>query len=141
MTKSHYEGTCTFEDAAGVTLFNKENYKVSISVVITANEMRTVSCVFDTGAGLNVIREDFLGKRWARSMKQNISNNLKSATNQGVRVAGTITSHVRMCDCRVCVVFGVVKSLAVPVLLGNFIHRSLCESDFSIKAEDLYVQF
>lgn len=52
-------------------------------------------------------------------MKHNISDNLRSATNQIALVAGAISLHVTMCDCRVPVVISVVKYLAVSVLFGT----------------------
>lgn len=49
---------------------------------------------------------------------------LKSSTSEPVCVLGIITLHVRMRDCRVRIDFGVVRNLAVSVLLGKtFIDR------------------
>lgn len=81
--------------------------------------MHPINSFFDTGAGKNLIREDILQTEWLRAIQSKTQQALQNATNQKVSVVGTIMLHFRMTNCRVGVIFGLVRNLAVPVLLDT----------------------
>lgn len=58
---------------------------------------------------------------------------MKDATNQKVTVVGRIALHVKMGDCRVKVVFGDVRHLVVPVLVGTSFMDRLVKGIFSLE--------
>lgn len=118
VTKSQYVELCVFEKAVKIVFFHKKNCKVPISVGITENEIRSVSCVFKSSVGPNVIREDSPSKQ-EPGMVRNTSEHLTSATNQKVHIAETVTLHVRMGDCCLRAVFGLVKNLCLSVFLDT----------------------
>lgn len=84
-----------------------------------ANKMRPVNCVFDTGAGLNIIREDFLGAEWLEAIQVNNRPSLMNETNRKDSIVRTVALHVRLVDSRVRAVFGIVCNLVVLALLGK----------------------
>lgn len=123
-TTKQCENICTFEETKNVTLFNKNNYEVFISIGAVATEMHPGTCVFNMTASPNLIREKFFRQGWHKLIGPDNSPDVKSTTSESVRVLDIITLHVRMGDGGVRVDFGVVRNLVVNVLLGtNFIDR------------------
>lgn len=49
-----------FPDTGEVSLFKNKNYQCSVSIGIHSSQMHLVVCVFNTGAGPNIIRVDAL---------------------------------------------------------------------------------
>lgn len=49
--KEPYSRVCRTKETDSVTLFTTKNYKVTISIALTASRMRSVNCVFETGNG------------------------------------------------------------------------------------------
>lgn len=100
-------------------MLNKRIYTVSISVDLMAIKTHPVSCVIDTGAGRNTIREDFLRAEWLKAIYVNNRPAIMKANDQKVSVVGTATPRLRTGYSGVRVVFCVVQSVAVAVLLGT----------------------
>lgn len=113
-----YKQVCTPEETKNVPSFNKMKYKVIISIGTVATEIHSVNCVFDTGAGPNLIWEIFLRQGWHKVIRPAHEPDVKTALSKFVPNLGTITLYVSVSDCRVCVNFGVVRNLAVSVLFG-----------------------
>lgn len=84
-----------------------------------AKKMHTVSSVYDAGAGPNVTRKTFLELKWLGGVQASNQLALKCETSQKVLVFGKVMIRVRIGDVRVRVVFGYVRCLAVPILLGT----------------------
>lgn len=59
---------CSFEETVYIPANNKTQQKVSISVALIADKIQPVNSVFDTGAGLSIIQEDFLGAECLRAI-------------------------------------------------------------------------
>lgn len=97
-----------------------KNYKLSMSIGTAAMGMHPVNCFFDTAAGRSLIWEKFLTHGWLKMIRPARAPDLKSSRSESVHFLGIITIHFRMGDCRLCVIFGVVENLGVPVLLGTF---------------------
>lgn len=123
-----YRKICLFGETDDIVLFNKIDYKVSISVGFITNKIHPVNCVSCIGARPNIIREDFLEADGPRSIQADNRPSLRNAAKQKFSNFGTITLYVGIDNCTARVVFGVVHSLVVPVLLTiSFIYRFLKE--------------
>lgn len=83
-----FEQICTFKETSHFTLFNKDNCKVSISIRTVATEMSPVNCVFDTGAGSDLTRENFLKQGLHKLIKPVHAADFKSATSNSFCVLG-----------------------------------------------------
>lgn len=70
------------------------------SLSLTANKMYSVCCVFDTGSGPSLIREDFSAAERLTAIQESSWQALKNTMNQNVSVVGTITLHVGIFDFR-----------------------------------------
>lgn len=80
--------------------------------------------ILDTGAGPNLVDSQLLPLSWSSKVKPVADPGLTAAGKQTITVEGVILLHVQLGDLRVRVWFGVVKNLAVSVLLGtSFIDR------------------
>lgn len=96
----------------------------SISVGLMANKMRTFNNVFDVSSEQNVIREVLVEAEWFSAIQERNRSALKNTTNPKVSVVRMMTLHIRIKEYSVRVVFGVIRHLTVPVLLGtSFIDR------------------
>lgn len=82
--------------------------------------MRLVDCVLDSCSGPNQKREDIVELDSMSSICVNEKPLLRSATNQNMEVLGNIVLHVRIGEARIRDVFGIVRKLAVSVLLRTF---------------------
>lgn len=128
--KEPYAEVCTFEEADRVTVFMKNNNKVTISFGLTASLMRPINCFFDTGAGPNLLSEEFIRPDWLPSICSCDSIRLNSATNQKVKIVGKIVLHVRTGKSFRRVMFGIFRNLAVIVLLGSLVIDRFINSFF-----------
>lgn len=91
-----------------VTVFNKKNYKVIMSVGKAETEMHLVICILETGAGPNLFREAFIGNRWHKMIRSTPEPDLKSTISESVCILGTINLYVSQSDCRVLVSSSIV---------------------------------
>lgn len=111
------EQVCTIKETTGVTVFNKESYRVSISIDTVSTEMNRMKCFFDTDPGPNLSRESFHRNGWPKLTVPAHASNLKTATSNSVCVPSTITLHVMMSHGRVCVGFDAARTLAVYIII------------------------
>ena len=83
--------------------------------------------VFDTGAGINVIRRSALPNGWEASRVTNEElPNLGDANGQPFRVGGALKLYVRLRDAMYSTAFVFVEHLAVDVILGTtFMNRNV----------------
>lgn len=79
--------------------------------------MRPIVCIFDTGAGPNLIRADVLDTSGQGSIGQRDMLDIRNAFDTRLKVSGTITLHLGMGGSRTRVNFGFVNEQVVPVLL------------------------
>lgn len=71
-----------------------------------------------------MIIEAYLVAHWVIAMKPTAHSKLICATNQPVKISGTIVPYLRIGEARVRGVFGVVWNLVVPLILRtSFINR------------------
>lgn len=99
-------------------------------VTLMAKKMLLVNSAFDTGEGPKLTRADFLKAEWLRATQANGRPGLKNTTNPKVDVVGIITLNIWLDDSRAKVVSGVVRNLAVLILLetsviDRFVRTSL----------------
>lgn len=88
--------------------------------------MHTLVSLFDTGASPISVKKDFLPLTWRKSTKTNKSTLLGTANCKVVSFEGIVSLFVCMGGLRMSAWFGVVKNLAVDVLLGtSFIDRRI----------------
>lgn len=74
------------------------------------------------------MREDFLETDWLRAIRAVNEPSLRSETNQKDGIVGTVLLHARIRDARVFRVSGVVRKMAIPILLEtSFIARFVKE--------------
>lgn len=107
-----------FEKSEDILLFSKRSYRVSFLVVFMAIKTRAVNMVFDTGSERKFIWEHFLKAELLKTIQASNRHSLKSGTNREDTCLKIIMLHVETDYLSVKVVFGNVRSLAVPVLLG-----------------------
>lgn len=74
---------CVFQDPGNICLFNDQNNKILFSVGLLAHKMYLLRLVFDTGAGPNLIRADFLQTEWFNDIQAIGQSSLQSETGQG----------------------------------------------------------
>lgn len=91
---------------------------MAISFGLTAWQMHSINCTFDTSTGPNLLREEPVEPDWLLSIRLCDSPWLKRTTIQTVGVIVTIVLYVRVRDSRKCVMFEIIRNVAVPVLLG-----------------------
>lgn len=96
--------TRLFEETKEVLLFNKKNYKFSISVNLMGNMMHLINVFFSTGAGPNLTSEDFITAEWLKSIRAGGQPALKHTSNQTDSGVVLITLHVKMGECIVRVI-------------------------------------
>lgn len=124
LPKHMYNDVYTFEDTYGVTLLTKKEYKAAISFVLTVSHIRPITSVFSTGNGPNLLQEDLIKLNWLPSIGTFDSPRLNSVTSQRVEVNGKITLHVWIGESRIRVSSGIVRNLAVSVLLDtSFVYK------------------
>lgn len=97
-------------------MFNKRDYKVAIAIELNSLRMCPVNGVFETSAGPNLLHADMVKLDWKSPIRVIDKRRLSSAINQKVEDVDTII-HINMGEARVRVTFGIIKNLAVPVLL------------------------
>lgn len=86
------------ENTEDTLLFNKSNYKISISVGPMANKMPPVNSFSDTRAKQTIIREDFIEAKSLEAIQASYQLALSNASTQKVSIVETISLHVKMDD-------------------------------------------
>lgn len=115
-------------DETDVKELFKKNFRVQICVGILSNMSRPTVCVFDAGAGSNLVCTSYLPvNRFKRICPiQNMS--LRPASNNPRRHHRKIILSIQPGDIHVFVDIGAVDNLAVPLLIGtSFIDRFVKE--------------
>lgn len=115
-----YAEVCTSDDTDEVALFNKKHYNVAIIIELISWRMCPVNCLFNTGTGPNLLRENMNEAYWMSTIRVSKTLRLRSATSQKVEVVDIILFHVRMGESCVRVMFGIFRNLTVSVRLGTF---------------------
>lgn len=113
--QNYMQKICSFKNSENICLLKKID-QMSISVGVDSKNMPLVYCLFCAGAGLSLIHEDFLKLDGHEKIRTDGQPQLSNATSQKASVTETVVFYLRMGDTRVWVVFGVVRSLAVPIL-------------------------
>lgn len=80
--------------------------------------MHPVTYSFETSAGTNLSREMFLKASLLQNIRGASSLSLRSATSQNVSIVGKTLLHFKIGHAHIQQLFGVVRSLTVPILLG-----------------------
>lgn len=113
-----------FKKPGHIYLFSKRAYNVSIYVGLSLHKMRSVQCIFDTGAVSKLIRKYLLETDWFQNIQAASMPSLRSTVHQKFSVVETVLLHVKKEDARIPMVFGVVRNLKGPISLGSsFIDR------------------
>lgn len=69
-TDEQYKEALTFPETDGVMLFKNKNYKVPVSIGINLSRMLPTVCLFEIGAGPNLIRAYVLDPSWLETITQ-----------------------------------------------------------------------
>ena len=112
----------TFEDYLKIPVcaLSAYNYKVQASIGATTDDIAPALCVFDTGAGPNLIRADLLSENVLRKLdrKRKIVN-LRSASTHQIEVLGITSLIVEVNGYRCRQPFVVTRNLTSDVILGT----------------------
>lgn len=81
--------------------------------------MIPVTRFLDTGAGPNLMGSWFIPPSWRIRIKHVAELRLSAATSQPLNVTGVILLNLHMGGIRVRTLFGVLRKVAVPVLLDT----------------------
>ena len=96
------------------------NYKVNASIGSSAQNLTELLCVFDTGAGPNLIRLDALSRESiSRINTRRQIANLTSASQHSLECVGIVDLHVNLASYVVKQPFIVVKNLSTDAILGT----------------------
>jgi hypothetical protein len=104
-----------------VHLFQSRNYKLCVSIGVTANVLTPVraGAVLDTGAGPSLIRKDVLPKDLERLLIQYVAlPRITNASGMQMPARGLIVLYVKVGGLLKRVRFYVMPGLAVPCILG-----------------------
>lgn len=119
-----YFKICMLENFSNISLSNKRNYTLLLSVGLPTYKMRPVQCILHSGAEPILIREDLLETDWFQIIRPVSAPSSQCATTQDVSIIGTVLLHVRMGDARFRMVYGAGRDLSVSIFLGiSFIDR------------------
>lgn len=101
-----------------MALFSKSIYKVQVEIRNNFNQLHPHICLFNTGAGLDMVSKTFLSRELSTRIRNQPVQKLRSAVKEPVRLLSNILFFVRISDTHVEAWFGIVKRLAVDVHLG-----------------------
>lgn len=73
------------------------------------------------GASLNIINQGFLQPAWKQSVKSIKSQLFRAMNSEGVNTEVTVTSFICTDDLLVFTKYGIVRTLAVALLLGTLL--------------------
>lgn len=95
-------------------------YKLHLSYVVNAASLRTATCLLHTEDGINFFNPTLLSSQRTNCVKCRKIPHLCRATQESLRLEGTILLQVGLGDLRVRVWLGIVNNLAVDMLLGTY---------------------
>lgn len=104
--------------APAIFVSSRKKYKDSISIGLSPQNKRPMQSIFSNSAVPDLIREDILEIDWFQNMRTVSASSLRGVTNQEISIVGTVLLPVIKEDTRISVVFGIVRSLGVPISLG-----------------------
>lgn len=104
---------------ATIALLGKPTYKVRVQLGINSKQLRRHICLLDIGSGLKIARITFRQKKWSIRIRYQAVPKLGFAIKEPIQLLGRILLSERISDLHVKVRFGIVKHLAVDVLLGT----------------------
>lgn len=107
-----------FEDSDRVKLFRNGNNKVAVTIALEQMRTLPINCLRDTNTGASLIREVLLSDEFLSAAKYDRWPYLRSATNHKLAAFSTTMLHLKMGNAGDRVVLGVMKQMAVAVLLG-----------------------
>ena len=113
------------EPDALVCVLRAPQYVVSASVGFVPRHMRTAHITLDTGAGVNIIRQNLLPADWQRYRMRDVSlPALGDANGHRLSLLGAVRLRIRFGNFVYHTVFYVANRLAVPAILGTvFLNR------------------
>lgn len=111
--------TIEFSQTDSVSLFQKRNYKVRLTISERVNEMHPRTAVLEIGAGPNLIRKSSLPSTFSNNIRAVKELDLTGASRSNVIFDGVKLIHVRLGDLCFKAWFGVVTRMEVPLLLGT----------------------
>ena len=113
----------------GVTVFalQSRNYQVSAALGVSPTMVTPMRCIFDTGAGPNIVHLRVLPDNWESYRVADAPPvNLMGAGGRRLHQRGTVSLHVEIGRLRVRAQFLVVQNLAADCILGcQFINRQV----------------
>ena len=100
-------------------MFKSHNYKVCVSIGASAAVLYPLRAVLDTGAGINLVREDVLPAGWEKMLLPNVVlPRITNASGRRMAARGVIILHLQVGDLLKRVRFYVTPGLGVPCILG-----------------------
>lgn len=91
-----YQEALTFPETGEISLFESNHCKVFVLIVLNYWRMRPITCVYETGAGLNLVRADILDLNWLDSVRSRDMSEIRSASSTKRTLSGSITLHPRV---------------------------------------------
>lgn len=104
--KEPYAEVYKYEETNSVTLFTKKTYKFAVSFGLNWLRMNPTSNVFNTRVGPSLLWKDLAETDWLPSIRPCDSPRLQSATNQNLKVVGTIVLLLRSVGSRIRIMLG-----------------------------------
>ena len=103
-----------------VCLLRAAQYVVAGSLGFETRNMRTAHITFDTGAGVNIIRQNMLPAGWQNYLLNDLElPALGDANGRRLEMLGAVELRVRLGHCVYRTTFYVASRLAVPVIIGT----------------------
>ena len=100
-------------------MFKSHNYKVCVSIGASAAVLYPLRAVLDTGAGINLVREDVLPAGWEKMLLPNVVlPRITNASGRRMAARGVIILHLQVGYLLKRVRFYVTPGLGVPCILG-----------------------
>lgn len=120
---------CVFHNPGNICLSNKQNCKASISVGLSAYKMYPYNVLSTLEKELAFFEKTSCRRSDSRLPESSARRHCESWPIRKVITVGAVLRHVCIKDAPVCVVFGMARNLAVPVLLC-ILHRRNLEMKF-----------
>lgn len=125
-----FEQLAMFSESTKSTFVQKKNYKVLISVGTVAMELHPVDCVFSTSVGLDLNGEKCFRQGWNEIIEPCYALDSKCAALKSDCVFALVILLVKMSSYLVHVEYGIVRNLAVAVLLDESSRDRVFEVSF-----------
>lgn len=101
--------------------FLKPTYKVRIYVGYCPNKLQPNGCILNTGAGRNIINNNFIQVVWKHKFRGHPTARLRITIKKLATLLETILFFVRIGELHEQVWFRIVENLSVDKLLGTFL--------------------